>query len=194
MENCTICGTEMTVMIQSSFCPECEKNKPKTVADHRPEIVHTHDPSGGVDWDGLIRAQAAGTALPITTKGTTHSSQQRPGAGTMAATTAPLCSQREALRWCEKIEAAIEPMGWHVGLTGGCLYKKGPRKDIDFIIYPHIIHGSMNYTDQDILDVVKTIGCLLGYYGSDIKKSAHYKDGKLLFKLGDDVDVFVFGT
>lgn len=126
---------------------------------------------------------------------TSHSFGPSAGITLSAATTnAPLCSQREALSWCVQVEARIEPLGWHVGLTGGCLYKKGPRKDIDFIIYPHVIHSSITYTDADILNVVTQIGSLLGYYGSDIKKSAHYKDGKLLFKLGDDVDVFVFGV
>ena len=27
--------------------------------------------------------------------------------------------------------------GMFVGLTGGCLYKPGPRKDVDFVLYRH---------------------------------------------------------
>lgn len=35
---------------------------------------------------------------------------------------------------CEPVLAAI---GCHIALTGGCLYRGGSEKDIDYIIYPH---------------------------------------------------------
>jgi hypothetical protein len=45
--------------------------------------------------------------------------------------------QREALDLVKKIEAFAPNYGYHVGLTGGILYKEGERKDIDIIFYPH---------------------------------------------------------
>ncbi len=33
------------------------------------------------------------------------------------------------------VEAIAPPFGFHVGLTGGLLYKDGPRKDADLLFY-----------------------------------------------------------
>jgi hypothetical protein len=33
------------------------------------------------------------------------------------------------------IEAICPEYGCHVALTGGCLYKDGPRKDLDLVFY-----------------------------------------------------------
>ena len=41
----------------------------------------------------------------------------------------------EAIRLCQIIEAEAPNFGGHVALTGGCLYKDGPRKDADILIY-----------------------------------------------------------
>jgi hypothetical protein len=46
-------------------------------------------------------------------------------------------TQREALDLVKKIEGFAPNYGYHVGLTGGVLYKEGERKDIDVIFYPH---------------------------------------------------------
>ena len=35
------------------------------------------------------------------------------------------------------VEVIVAPLGGHVALTGGCLYKDGPRKDLDLVIYRH---------------------------------------------------------
>lgn len=43
----------------------------------------------------------------------------------------------KAITLCRELEAIVRPFGWHVGLTGGCLYKDGDRKDVDVIVYPH---------------------------------------------------------
>ena len=40
-----------------------------------------------------------------------------------------------AIKLAVKIHAIAPHYGAHVALTGGCLYKGGERKDIDFIIY-----------------------------------------------------------
>jgi hypothetical protein len=35
------------------------------------------------------------------------------------------------------LEAAAVPLGLHVALTGGTLYKEGIRKDVDWLVYGH---------------------------------------------------------
>jgi len=42
----------------------------------------------------------------------------------------------DAVKLCIELEAIAAPHLLHIGLTGGCLYKKGGRKDIDVIVYP----------------------------------------------------------
>ncbi len=44
-------------------------------------------------------------------------------------------TQEQALALCRQLEAIAPKFGAHVGLTGGLLYKDGPRKDADIIIY-----------------------------------------------------------
>ncbi len=41
----------------------------------------------------------------------------------------------EARSICKEIEAFCPFYGFHVLLTGGCLYKEGPRKDLDIGFY-----------------------------------------------------------
>ena len=38
-------------------------------------------------------------------------------------------TQEQAIALCRKIEAVCPPFGCHVALTGGALYKDGPRKE-----------------------------------------------------------------
>jgi hypothetical protein len=44
-------------------------------------------------------------------------------------------TQPEAVEMCRAIEAVCPPFGCHVALTGGLLYKDGPRKDCDVLFY-----------------------------------------------------------
>ena len=44
-------------------------------------------------------------------------------------------TQDEAIKLCAEIEAVCPPFGGHVALTGGLLYKQGPRKDCDILFY-----------------------------------------------------------
>lgn len=44
-------------------------------------------------------------------------------------------TQAEAVALCERIEAVAPAFGCHVALTGGLLYKNGPRKDADILFY-----------------------------------------------------------
>lgn len=44
-------------------------------------------------------------------------------------------TQQEALALCVQLEPIAEKCGGHVALTGGALYKRGLRKDVDIIVY-----------------------------------------------------------
>lgn len=44
-------------------------------------------------------------------------------------------TQQEAIDLATKIEGIAPAFGAHVALTGGCLYKDGPRKDCDLLFY-----------------------------------------------------------
>jgi len=41
----------------------------------------------------------------------------------------------EALNICTMLESLAPKFGCHVALTGGLLYKQGPRKDLDIVLY-----------------------------------------------------------
>lgn len=40
-----------------------------------------------------------------------------------------------AVHQCIQLEQCAPDFGLHIGLTGGCLYKQGERKDVDVILY-----------------------------------------------------------
>ena len=40
-----------------------------------------------------------------------------------------------AVDLCKQVESIAPDYGCHVALTGGCLYKEGPRKDLDLLFY-----------------------------------------------------------
>ena len=41
----------------------------------------------------------------------------------------------QAVEICTLIEEGAPRFGCHIALTGGCLYKKGLRKDLDIVVY-----------------------------------------------------------
>lgn len=41
----------------------------------------------------------------------------------------------DAIEVCTLIESVAPKYGFHVALTGGLLYKEGPRKDCDIVLY-----------------------------------------------------------
>lgn len=43
--------------------------------------------------------------------------------------------QSQAIELASEIEKGAPQFGAHVALTGGCLYKRGKRKDADFLFY-----------------------------------------------------------
>lgn len=47
----------------------------------------------------------------------------------------PMWTLEEAIDLAKKVEAICPSFGYHVALTGGLLYKEGPRKDCDLVFY-----------------------------------------------------------
>lgn len=47
----------------------------------------------------------------------------------------PMWTLDQAVALCRAIEAVAPAYGCHVALTGGVLYKDGPRKDLDLVFY-----------------------------------------------------------
>lgn len=44
-------------------------------------------------------------------------------------------SQAEAIAFCRQIHHLFPKFGCFIGLTGGCLYEDGERKDVDVLVY-----------------------------------------------------------
>lgn len=64
--------------------------------------------------------------------------------------------QSEALELAVQLEDALKPFGWHIALTGGCLYKEAQRKDVDFIAYRNDM--SVELKQSTVVDALNTIG------------------------------------
>ena len=58
----------------------------------------------------------------------------------------------QAVELCTKVEQICPAYGCHVALTGGCLYKSGPRKDADLLFY--------RIRQADRVDVIGLIAAL----------------------------------
>ncbi len=68
-----------------------------------------------------------------------------------------------AIALCVKIEALAPAYGCHVALTGGTLYKEGPRKDCDILFYRIRQIETIDYEGlfralETLLGIVKTRG------------------------------------
>jgi hypothetical protein len=62
-----------------------------------------------------------------------------------------------AALFCTLLEAIAPSYGFHVALTGGCLYKDGPRKDCDVILYRIRTDGQPSTTPvEELLKAFKT--------------------------------------
>lgn len=44
-------------------------------------------------------------------------------------------TQAEAIQLATKLESIAPEYGAHIALSGGCLYREGPRKDLDIVVY-----------------------------------------------------------
>jgi hypothetical protein len=66
-------------------------------------------------------------------------------------------TQAEAIQLCAMIEQHAPKFGCHVALTGGTLYKMGPRKDVDILFY--------RIRQVDKIDYVGLFRMLWGEFG-----------------------------
>lgn len=71
-------------------------------------------------------------------------------------------TQTEAIELCRQIEAICPEFGCHVALTGGLLYKNGPRKDADILFYRirqfHSIYIEELFHALESIGIIKTGG------------------------------------
>lgn len=56
-------------------------------------------------------------------------------------------TQAEAIALCAVVESFAPSCGCHVALTGGTLYKHGPRKDVDLLFYRIRQVEKIDYTE-----------------------------------------------
>src|SRR6266478_7361451 len=70
-------------------------------------------------------------------------------------------SQQEAIDLCRRIEEFAPLYDCHVALTGGCLYKSGPRRDVDIMFY-NIRQAPDGTNQQGLLDELAKNGFKIG--------------------------------
>lgn len=84
-------------------------------------------------------------------------------------------TQQQALTACRDLEPVIASLGMHVALTGGCLYKACPRKDMDIILYRH--HGAELCTFDEFRTALSAVGIVMRSKHHNVVKMQN-SDGK----------------
>lgn len=75
-----------------------------------------------------------------------------------------------AVEYCRKLEALVAPLGWHVALTGGALYKDGPRKDVDVALYRNDERNpKASKTPQKVVETLEAAKAFHGDFRKDCK-------------------------
>jgi len=81
-------------------------------------------------------------------------------------------TQEEAVGFCRMAEALAQDCGCHVALTGGALYKEGPRKDCDLIFYR--IRQVDQVDVEKLLRMLTVVGVKVGkVYGNWLIKATY---------------------
>ncbi len=94
----------------------------------------------------------------------------------------------EAIEMCRAIEAVAPRFGCHVALTGGLLYKEGPRKDCDIVMYR--IRQEEAIDGTGLMKALSTIGMM---NEPDAEWDSSADDGHWVMKAmwhGKRVDIF----
>lgn len=94
-------------------------------------------------------------------------------------------TQKEAIDLCCLLEPLFAEHGWHVALTGGCLYKPGSRKDCDLFIYPHRKETRREFSDQLIYQLKIAGFKILTNYSECLKCTYNNKPVDLLIRSGE---------
>jgi hypothetical protein len=83
-------------------------------------------------------------------------------------------SQLEAIAFAIDVEHIARSFNFHVGLTGGCLYRQGLRKDCDLVFYPHVEKGC-EPNELGLIDaLVKDMNLILGKRFTRVQKSTYF--------------------
>jgi hypothetical protein len=96
-------------------------------------------------------------------------------------------TQADAVALCRAIEDVCPPSGCHVALTGGALYKDGPRKDADLLFYR--IRQRPEIDMEALFAALGTVGVAVTFdYGWCVKATYEGKPLDLFFpeRDGDD--------
>lgn len=89
-------------------------------------------------------------------------------------------TQQEAIDLAVKIEAVCPEFGYHVALTGGCLYRKGLRQDCDLLFYTIRQFENPNY--EGLLGKLGELGIqCYAQFGFCVKAGLGPKSLDLLF-------------
>lgn len=87
----------------------------------------------------------------------------------------------DAVDLCRKIESICPKYGYHVALTGGCLYKDDRRKDLDLLFY-RIRQVETPDTDGMLSDFQKSLGIVRqSGFGWCIKTTQNGKNIDMFF-------------
>lgn len=73
-----------------------------------------------------------------------------------------------AIEIARVIQKAVEPLGMHAALGGGCLHKTGPRKDVDVILYeakPTEVKWGQLLEDRRRMIIEHIAGALAKHWG-----------------------------
>ena len=92
-------------------------------------------------------------------------------------------TQAEAIALCIEIERIVPNYGCHLGLTGGLLYKTGPRKDCDLILYRIRQVPEVDYAA--LVAALETIG-ITGAQGFGFIFKAEYQGKGIDFLLPEE--------
>lgn len=94
-------------------------------------------------------------------------------------------TQTDAVKLATEIEKICPLAGYHIGLTGGLLYKEGERKDCDFIFYQIRNSPQENAPGADkelLLKLLVRTGIeIKNDHGFVVKCKYDFKDLDLLF-------------
>lgn len=88
-------------------------------------------------------------------------------------------TQKEAGAICRQFEKVAPEFGAHVALTGGLLYKDGPRKDCDILFY--CIRQWDAIDEEGLLAALERLGLVIVQQYGWVRKAKWF---------GKDVDLF----
>lgn len=76
---------------------------------------------------------------------------------------------QDAAELCALLEAVATPLGFHVGVGGGCVNKTGERKDIDILVYRRRddIKAGTIFDHKKLHEAFKSVG--IGFYSNDAR-------------------------